>query len=266
MRVSWRDIRVTILSLAVAAAAFAVVTNVGGDTRPMTRVGDASVALGDDAARSIERVAYRQDVVRVGDVVVVDGAPRTAIEDPDVTAMWDIVDGLWPTWLDGELRQLSVVREEPRSLVGVVHPSGRGGWILSLDLADLDDLELVAETIVHELSHVVTLDADGFTFGDDIGCDGVAIELGCADDGTVLASFATAFWPGDMPIGSAADHVNAYAMTAAHEDLSETFTAWVLDWPVDGDLVEAKIAHLAADPALERLASTLRDRLADFDL
>lgn len=264
MRVSWRDIRVTILSSAVAAAAFAVVTNVGADTRPTTRVGDASVALGDDAARSIERVAYRQDVVRVGDVVVVDGVPRTAIDDPDIAAMWAIVDSLWPTWLDDDLRQFSVVREEPRNLVGVVHPSGGGGWILSLDLADLDDEELVVETLVHELSHVVTLDADGFAFGDG-PCDGVAIELGCADDGTVLASFASTFWPEDLPSGEAADHVNDYAMTAAHEDLAETFMAWVLGWPIEGAVVEAKVAHLAADPTLARLASSLRDRLADLE-
>jgi hypothetical protein len=123
----------------------------------------------------------------------------------------------------------------------------------------------VVETLVHELSHVVTLDADGFAFGDG-RCDGVAIELGCADDGTVLASYASAFWPYDLSSSSPADHVNDYAMTAAHEDLAETFMAWVLGWPVEGEVIEAKIAHIAADPTLERLASTLRDRLADLDL
>ena len=60
--------------------------------------------------------------------------------------------------------------------------------------------------------------------------------------------------------------MNDYARSAAHEDLAETFTAWVLGWPVEGETIDAKIAMLEADPELARLARTLRERLADLDL
>ncbi len=259
MHTTMAKIRATGLSAAVVVAAIVVVGDLSRDPAPATRVGEAGVALGDETARAVERVSYRQDVERIGDVVVVDGAPRDAITDERIAAMWAVVDDVWPHHLRDRLAQLSVVRGEPRGLVGVVHPSAVGGWIISLDLADLDDLALVEETIVHELSHVVTLGPDVFTFGDVDECGGVQISLGCAAPGTVLAGFADRFWsPGS---DEEADFVNEYAMSGAHEDLAETFTAWVIDWPVEGAAVDAKIEFLAADPGLAHLADALRDRV-----
>lgn len=256
--------RIAGLSAAVGLAAAVNVASPWDGDGPATRIGVAGVALGDDTARIVERVTYRHDVERVGDVLVVDGAPAGPLEG-DIAAVWEIVDALWPDDLRGELAQLSVVREEPRGLVGVVHPSVTGGWILSLDAADLDDRALLEETIVHELSHVLTLDAEVFTFNRVEDCEGVAMALGCAAPGSVLAEFATRFWPGDVADDDAAHFVNDYAASAAHEDLAETFTAWVLGWPVEDAMIEAKIQMLAADPALAALADTLRMRLLAGD-
>lgn len=253
-------VRILILAVAVGAVAGVNLTRPWADGPTATRLGTAGVELGDDTARVVERVSYRQEVARIGDVIVVDGRPRDPI-DGEIAAVWEIVDAVWPTSQRDALAQLSVVREEPRGLVGVVHPSVTGGWILSLDVADLDDPELVEETIVHELSHVVTLDGDVFTFGAVEDCSGARIALGCAEAGSILAAFADRFWPGDTPRPDADAYVNDYAATGAHEDLAETFTAWVLGWPVEGPEVAAKIDLLAADPELAALATALRDRL-----
>ncbi|MEM8708067.1 MAG: hypothetical protein AAGE98_16510, partial [Actinomycetota bacterium] len=172
-------------------------------------------------------------------------------------AMWEIVRDTWPASLDGELRQLSVIEEAERGLVGVVHPATSGGWILSLDAADLDDRHLLEETIVHELSHVVTLDRDVFAFGDG-DCAGVRIELGCAATGTVLAEFAATFWPDGDNGGGSTEFVNDYAASSAHEDLSETFTSMVMGWTPAGDVIAAKVALIEADPELSALAAELR--------
>ncbi len=262
--------------MAVGLAAAVNIAQPWEDDVPATQLGRAGVAPGDDTARIVERVSYRQDVERIGDVIIVDGRPRDELVG-DLAAVWEIVDGIWPGYLRDELAQLSVVREEPRGLVGVVHPSATGGWILSLDVADLPDRALVEETIVHELSHVVTLDREVFTFGEVDDCSGAAIELGCAEAGTILAAYADRFWPdgvaeetGDGVAEETRDgvagetdvaFVNDYASTSAHEDLSETFTAWVLGWPVEGPTIEAKIAMLAADPELAALAESLRAEL-----
>jgi hypothetical protein len=257
--------RITALSAAVGIAAAVNLAAPWSDDTPTTRIGTAGVALGDDTARIVERVNYRQEVERVGDVIVVDGRPRDELSG-ELAAVWEIVDGIWPVEQRAALAQLSVVRESPRGLVGVVHPSATGGWILSLDVADLEDRALIEETIVHELSHVVTLDREVFTFGENEGCAGTAIELGCAATGSVLADFADRFWPGDTGLGNTSgedtgDFVNDYASTSAHEDLAETFTAWVLGWPVDGEVVDAKMQMLAADPELAALADSLRSLL-----
>jgi hypothetical protein len=257
-------VRIAGLSAAVGLAAAVNIAAPWDGDGPATRIGVAGVDLGDDTARIVERVTYRHDVERVGDVRFVDGVPAGPVEG-DIAAMWEIVDALWPDDLRGELVQLSVVREEPRGLVGVVHPSATGGWILSLDAADLDDRSLLEETIVHELSHVLTLEATVFTFNQEDDCEGVVMALGCAAPGTVLAEFAARFWPGDVADDDPAHFVNDYAASAAHEDLAETFTAWVLGWPVEDAVIEAKIDMLAADPALAALADTLRMRLLASD-
>lgn len=254
MRHSRRAVRNSGFAAAVLLAAYVVMA--GGGT-VATEVGDAGVTIGDDVARVVERVAYRQDVTRLGDVVVVEGEPVDPIEVPEVAAIWQIVDETWPESQRGSLVQLSVIAEGDRGLVGVVHPSALGGWILSLDSADVEDRHLIEETIVHELSHVVTLDRSVFRFGDG-ECSGVRIELGCAFAGSLLADFATAFWPDDEPVGPSGDFVNDYAMTSVHEDLAETFTSMVLGWTPAGDVIAAKVAMLEADPELAALAAELR--------
>lgn len=260
MNMSSNPFRLFVMTVAAGAVALMVIS---GSLRPDTRatdVGQAGVALGTDAARAVERVAYRQDVIRIGDVIVVNGEPSVPIENADIAATWAIVDAIWPASMRSELRQLSVIEEDSRGLVGVVHPATGGGWIVSLDLADLDDRVLIEETIVHELSHVLTLAPAVFTFGEG-DCVGVKIELGCAAADSVLADFASAFWVDDQGSPNHDDYVNDYAMTGAHEDLSETFTALVLAWPVVGGQVDAKVAMLEADPELAALLIELRASL-----
>ncbi|MEM8708330.1 MAG: hypothetical protein AAGE98_17835 [Actinomycetota bacterium] len=254
MRDVRRSLRLAGFGLAAVLGAFIVLAD---DDGVQTNVGTAGVAVGGDTARAVERVVYRQDVVRLGDVIVIDGEAANEIRDPDVEAMWEIVRSTWPASLDGELRQLSVIEEGERGLVGVVHPATNGGWILSLDAADLGDRRLLEETIVHELSHVVTLDREVFAFGDG-DCDGTRIELGCASAGTVLAEFAAVFWPDGDPGERSGDFVNDYAASAAHEDLSETFTSMVMGWTPAGDVIDAKVALIEADPELAALADELR--------
>jgi hypothetical protein len=254
--------RITGLSVAVGLLAALNIAQPWDDDVPATQLGTAGIALGDDTARIVEDVSYRQDVERVGDVIVVDGQPRDELNG-ELAAVWEIVDATWPDAQREALDQLSVVREKSRGLVGVVHPSAAGGWILSLDIADLPDRPLIEETIVHELSHVITLDRGVFTFGEVADCSGAAIELGCVEDATILAEFAKRFWPGDMKSEHEDDFVNDYASTSAHEDLAETFTAWVLGWPIEGAVIDAKIEMLSADQELASMADALRARLLE---
>lgn len=249
---------------AVVVAVAVTYASTGRDTPPpATQVGTAAVTVVDDAARVVERVTYRSAVERVGDILLSDGRPVSAIEQREVQSAWSLVEQTWPADRRGELVQISVIREDRLGLVGVVHAASAGGWILSIDAADLDDRDLVVETIVHELAHVVTLSPDRFTFGDGTDCDGVAVELGCAQRDSALARFSERFWPEGRPAHAGADgFVTSYANSAVHEDLAETFTALVFDWPVPEDTVAAeKIAFLETDPELAPVRRELSRRL-----
>jgi len=190
-------------------------------------------------------------------VVVENGAPSSPIDSSEVAAAWEIVDATWPASRRRDLIQLSVIRERDYGLVGVVHSVADGGWILSIDAADLERPEIVVETVVHELVHVVTLAPVRFEFGDPGRCDGLRIELGCASTGSGLARFADRFWPDGVPADDSEDaFVTAYARSGPHEDLAETFTAWVFEWPTAGVAAE-KVRFLEQDEEL----SDLRDDL-----
>ena len=244
--------RVAPMAIVAMAIVYAMT---GRDATPTTRVGSASLTVSADTARMVERVSYNDAVERVGDVVIEAGQPVSAIDQPEVALAWAMVDEVWPASRRAELVQLSVIREGSLGLVGVVHAATGGGWILSIDAADLDRRDIVIETIVHELAHVVTLSPDRFSFSDDGDCDGARIELGCARGNSILARFHDEFWDVDRSIDEMADSfVTSYASSAVHEDLAETFTAWVFDWPVSrSSLVAEKIAFLRADEDLAAL-------------
>jgi len=223
-----------------------------------TMIGDARVSLGTTSARLVEEVEYRVGVTRVADLVVDRGSPVDEITNSDLAAAWDLVSSVWPSSMMSELSQISVIDEGPRGLVGVVHRSVSGGWILSLDRSDLNDQQLVEETIIHEIAHVVTLSPDQFSFDRDGTCDGVAISVGCAASGSLMARWAIAFWPEGVDDSTPSESVDDYATTAPHEDLAETFTAWVAGWPVESSHVQARIDMLAADPIMNSLAAEIR--------
>ncbi len=224
-------------------------------------IGEARVSFGGHSARIVEQVSYRDGIERIADLALVDGHPIGAIDNPDVEAAWAIVDSVWPNSIRPNLVQLSIVSERPRGLVGVVHLGVNGGWILSLDRADLGDEVLVKETIVHEIAHVATLGPDSFAFGNDVPCGGVSIEIGCAAADSVMARFAERFWPDAVATGLSSDYVDEYAASGPHEDLAETFVAWVSGWPIGSSEVEAKFELLSTDPLLASLAATLELQL-----
>ena len=258
-----KDLRWLVALATCAALLVGVLAVVAlGDTSKApveTDLGSAALAFGDDPARGVEVVAYRQNVARVGDATFSDGEVEGFIADPRIERALRVVDGVWPDSLRSELVQLSVFEEERYSLVGVVHRSQEAeGWILSLDAADLVDQQLVTETVVHELAHVHTLGPDVFAFSDG-GCSDAPIPLGCPAAGSLLEDFARTFWPDGEPLSSEPGaFVTSYAATDVHEDLAEAFTALVFDWPVSSnDVLQAKLAFLTADDDLMALAAEI---------
>ncbi len=101
--------------------------------------------------------------------------------------------------------------------------------------------------------------------GDD--CAGRRTEPGCAHRDSSLARFGERFWPSGQPAAVSTDaFVTPYASSAVHEDLAETFTAWVFDWPIARSGVAAeKIEFLESDEELSALRDELRSAAARLD-
>ncbi len=261
-----RRISTAIAFLTAVFGTFAVsVVSMGAQPIAGPRIGDARVDVGQQTARVVEQVGYRDGVSRIADALIDGGTPATLINDPDLAQAWRLVESVWPTSLRGQLKQISLIDEGSRGLVGVVHRSSSGGWILSIDRSDLWDHRLVQETIIHEIAHMVTLGPDDFTFNlgveDDRACEGVSIAVGCARASSLMARYASRFWPDGIVDATSASLVDEYAATAAHEDLAETFTAWVADWTISSSAVESRMEFLAGDPVMSSLEAEIGNRL-----
>jgi hypothetical protein len=233
-------------------------------------IGTAVQALdpraGDGAARHTEQVTYDDDDLELVATYLVTGGRLDAGAPPAHQELWAIAGQVLPPAQLAEIRQLNVVSDGPNGTLGMVHRSSMVAdrWVLSLDRAETPTV--LAETLVHELAHLVTLRRDDLRAGDEeCGDHDVQIEIGCALGGSALADWAGAFWTDPtQPADFDREHfVSEYAASAVHEDLAESFLAYVAH-PEEADTpaLAAKLAFFDAHPELATLAAEVRIGLA----
>jgi hypothetical protein len=150
--------------------------------------------------------------------------------------LWRIVREVWPARYVDVVRQLNIVTDGTGGTLAMVHRSGLdpSTWILSLDDAEPDDV--IRQSLVHELAHVLTLDrSDLSVVARTATCNGSRIAIGCAATGSALADWSREFWTGTdgkaVAEPTADDRrafVTSYSASSVHEDLAESFMAWVL--------------------------------------
>jgi hypothetical protein len=220
-------------------------------------------ANGDAAARHTESVAYADDDLDlVASYVAIDGELVAA--PPDHQELWELARTVLPPEQLGEIRQLNVVTDGPNGTLGMVHRSGVAAdrWVLSLDEAESHDV--LDETLVHELAHLLTLrrvDLDARVER----CEGTRIAIGCASRSSALAEWAETFWSDPMAPATFDndEFVSEYAASAVHEDLAETFLAYVLeDHPPRSERIAEKLEFFDTHPELAAAATQVRIRLA----
>jgi hypothetical protein len=254
-------------TVAVLVALAAVFIVLGSRVDPAgVEIGDAlqQVSTGADAAaRHTEPVAYEDaDLTVVASYVAWDGQLQGDVA-PRHRELWSLAAAVLPPEQLRRIRQLNVVTDGPNGTLGMVHRSGVAAdqWVLSLDEAENDGV--LDETLVHELAHLLTLRRDDLDARAD-ECHGTRIAIGCATAGSALAEWADEFWVD--PLGPARyrtdEFVSEYAASAVHEDLAETFLAYVLEEPPRSPSVAAKLAFFDDHPDLAATAAAVRARLA----
>ncbi|MFP5310688.1 MAG: putative zinc-binding metallopeptidase [Actinomycetes bacterium] len=168
----------------------------------------------------------------------------------------------------------------------------RERWALEVDPADAGDPELLLDTLVHELGHLVSLGPDQVEAGQGFAtiaearaeCDGPGVEDGCLLDGAHLAAFMEAFWdPAELdevdarvPVedrdAAATERFDAdpdrwvspYAATHPVEDFAESWLTFVRlgDELDEHDSAWAEKARwFAGRPELRDAAEEIRARL-----
>jgi hypothetical protein len=211
-------------------------------------------------------VSYPDEVEIVTSFRAVDGALVDPVPDPVYARAWARIESVVPpVWLD-RVVQFTVMSEGPANIVAIVHRSSQipDTWVLSIDADDLDEPDLLEGTLIHELGHMVSLGSKDFAFTTDECSDpiyAISMDLGCARVGSMIARWNEQFWTDEDPQFDTGTFVSRYSTSSPHEDLAETFMAWVLHpAPIEGSIVDAKHAFLDADPE----ARALRNEIVEF--
>ena len=151
-------------------------------------------------------------------------------------------------------------------------------WILAANLAtSKDDSDLIA-TLIHEYSHILTL--DGMQLDEHAAsCDTLDLAEGCATGDSYLWSFDKQFWSdytdapdvdnsdGDLAYDFYLDHeddfVSDYAATNVVEDIAESFMTFVLEDQPSGHSVTAqKLDFFWQYSELVAIRERIRDEFA----
>ena len=225
--------------LGILAAAVVVALTVRGRlpaaSIPTTiDVAQTSVRSSDRTARSTEPILYDDStLVLLGTYRVTDGELDSTSASPRDTALWTLVVDTLPEQARRSIRQMNIVTDGHDGTLAMVHRStvDAGAWVLSIDPAE--STAVLVSTLVHEYGHMLTLRPEDLASraASRDHCDGVRIEIGCAQRNSALAAWHDEFWAGlDEPTTyETRRFVSEYAASNVHEDLAESFMAWTLD-------------------------------------
>jgi len=193
------------------------------------------------AARNAETVRYQDTNLEIVAVYRVIDGDLDATALPEYRRIWTLAEETLPAEALPRIRQMNIVTDGPARTLGMVHRSttDRDSWILSIDPAEAHDV--LQRTLVHELAHIYTLDEADLS-SQRANCAGVLIEIGCARPNSLLADYAQRFWSGvSEPAHYSSDQfVTQYAADSVHEDLAETFMAWVYADKPESSAIAAK--------------------------
>jgi hypothetical protein len=262
-----RLFRIGILALAGCSGLGHLLGMTGSTTAPLIGTAISAVRTDSHPARATETVRYDdRSLVLLASYPVNDGRvadPATADRHKE---LWALTRATLPDNAVQQIRQLNIVTDGRYGTLAMVHRSSLDTttWVLSMDPAEDD--EVIVSTLIHEYAHMLSLRSADLRSASASrnGCDGVRIEIGCARAGSVLAEWHDTFWAGaSEPARAGSGFVTPYAAMSVHEDLAESFLAWVrddVDRPTPG--IEARFAFLRDRPELVEARAAILERIA----
>jgi hypothetical protein len=217
--------------------------------------------------------------------------------------MWDLIVDTVPATYRSEVDYFEVFTDGPGGMLGAVEQVDRPGiWVMELDAQDAGHFPDLATTLIHELFHIMSLNAsqvepnhEVFDHPDDpalyarreAACQTYFLFEGCARPDSYLNLFLERFWQDLYPEwvqiyqGQSEqaleqdiyefysrypqEFVSSYAATSLEEDLAESFMYFVLAPMPAGDTpAEEKILFFYEYPDLVSLREQMRQGLCPY--
>ncbi|MBK7622402.1 MAG: hypothetical protein IPJ14_06990 [Kineosporiaceae bacterium] len=218
------------------------------------------------------------------------GSKRRAAPTDCARRLWRVITAVYPDDARALITHLVIfdgtgARDpDDRDVSAFVQPVGENltSWVLAVD-PGFDDGEALADTLVHELGHLLTLNPQqiDLTHRDSPTCTTEPTSEGCSVPGSIYDSYVRQAWDpavldewwqlydaSDGELSTAevtrfhrrhADHfVEEYAASDPEEDFAVTFAAWCLGRPASSPPVKRKLAYLDSRPELTGMTQRCR--------
>ncbi len=207
-------------------------------------------------------------------------------EDTDYQQdLWDYAKLIFPKHYLKQIDQVIFFTDDVDNDLASVEPldyESASKWILYMDVMDAGDRNWFAQTLTHELGHLMTLELNQF---DSAGaaCQTYETDYGCFAPSSYIADFVDQFWTDLLPefqeieANSSSQEefdvqitdfynnywdqfVSEYAATNPEEDFSESWNWYVFELEPEGDgqIAWDKIAFFDQYPELVKIAEQIR--------
>ena len=211
--------------------------------------------------------------------------------------IWDFFTAVIPLETRSMVDNFMIYTDGPENKLAWVRPSADRGetWTIGFDILDSEVPLYLTETLVHEVGHLVTLNAeqvpitDAFYNGEQNSaiCKQYLLYEGCSTEGSYINHFYQRFWPGIykewQQIDKARDSdeyytmignfyrrhpfefVSAYAVTNPNEDIAESWKDFVLlPKPTGDDVSDQKVLFFYDFPELVKIRQEIIAGLCSY--
>ena len=198
----------------------------------------------------------------------------------DLEALWQTMIHILPEGAFDSFIRFCLFTDGEGETMAYVQPWDSRGrqWELYLDPADQAEEELFLETLLHEYCHYLTLNYTQVRYTGELGLETYCEEGILSLSGSYLDDFYQRFWTDYLDdrlanldsynffLRHEDDFVSAYASTDPSEDISESFSFFVLWNRGDGDSVWSQKVNFFYDyPELVEFRARVRENLGIED-
>ena len=199
-------------------------------------------------------------------------------EQAEYQALWEEMRSLLPPGAFDAFDRFIVFTDGPDEVLAYVQMADWSGerWEIAVDPADAEDGDWFYETVIHEYSHYLTLNAEQVTYTGDQTVDTYNEESMVSHPGSYLDAFYQRFWTDYLEdrladldsygfyLRHPEDFVTDYASSSPSEDIAESFTYFVLyDLPPEeeGAVWAQKLRFFLQYPELMDFRTQVQTRL-----